>query len=90
MDNGMPAIFEKLKHLFVAKLVLKHPGPEKLFIIQADGSDMEVGAVLLPKNSEGELQPRAFTLRKLSEAEKRWAIWEKEAYTVYSALLTWR
>lgn len=51
---------------------------------------MTVGAVLLQRNAKGELQPCVYVSLKLSEMERQWAIWEKEAYTVCWALLTWR
>ncbi|XP_060539362.1 queuine tRNA-ribosyltransferase catalytic subunit 1 isoform X1 [Pantherophis guttatus] len=84
------AAFEKLKRLFAAEPILKHPDMEEPFVVQADTSDVAVGAVLLQKNAEGKLQPCAYTSRKLSETERRWAIWEKEAFAVQWALLTWR
>lgn len=45
--------FEKLKRLFSAKPVLKHPNPEKPFVIQTDVSNIMVGAMLLQKNEGG-------------------------------------
>lgn len=38
--------------------------------------------VLLQKNADGTLQPCAYTSKKLSETERRWAVWEKEAYAI--------
>lgn len=49
------AAFEKLKHLFVMELMLKHLNLDKPFIIQADASDVAVGEVLLQKNSKVDL-----------------------------------
>lgn len=83
--------FEKLlKRLFMAELVLKHPNPEEPFIIQADASDVVVGAMLLQKNREGKLQPCTYTSHKLNETEWCWAVWEKEAFAMRWILLTWR
>lgn len=82
--------FEKLKRLFSAEPVLNHPGPEKPFVIQADASDVAVGAVLPQKNAKGDLQHCAYMSCKLSDTERRWAIWEKEAYAIQWGLLTWR
>lgn len=84
------AAFEKLKQLFAVEPVLKHPNPNKLFVIQADVSDITVHAVLLQKIQQGLLQPCAYTSKKLSNTECRWGIWEKEAYAVLWTLLTWR
>lgn len=51
------ATFEKLKHLFIAKPVLKHPDLDEPFVIQEDSSHVAMGEVLLQKNAKGELQP---------------------------------
>ncbi|KAK9395445.1 retrotransposon-derived protein PEG10 [Crotalus adamanteus] len=82
--------FENLKRLFAAEPVLKHPCPGEPFVIQADASDVAVGAVLLQKNKNGILQPCAYTSKKFTESERRWAIWEKEAFAIRWALLNWR
>ncbi|XP_039219686.1 uncharacterized protein LOC120317288 [Crotalus tigris] len=47
------ATFKKLKRLFSTEPVLRHPDPEKPFVIQADASDVAIGAILLQKNPEG-------------------------------------
>lgn len=82
--------FEQLKSLFAKEPVLKHPDPDLPFTVQADASDVAVGAVLLQKDETETLRPCAYTSRKLTPAERGWAIWEKEAFAVRWALLTWR
>lgn len=82
--------FEKLKHLSAAEPVLKYPDLDKPFVIQADASNVAVGAMILQKNWQGGLQPCAYTLCKLSNAERYWAVWEKEVYGIRWALLAWR
>lgn len=82
--------FEKFKCLFAAEPVLKHRDPNTPFIIQADACDVAVGAVLLQRNEQGTLEPCAYTSQKLTETERWWVVWEKEAYAVCWALLTWR
>lgn len=72
--------YKKLKGLFAAEPVLKHPNPEEPFMIQADASDVAVGAVLLQHNEEGNLQPCVYTSRKLNETEWQLVVWEKEAF----------
>lgn len=76
------AVFETLKWLFAAELVLQHPDPNTPFVIQGDASDLVMGAVLLQKNEQRALQPCAYTSKKLTETEQQWAIWEKETYMV--------
>lgn len=82
--------FKKLKRLFAAEPVLKHPDLDKSFIIEVDASDVALGAVLLQKNQQGLLQPFAYISKKLFDTEHWWAVWEKKAYVVRWALLTWR
>lgn len=48
---------------------LKYPDPEDPFVNQADASDMAMGAVLLQRNKEGNLQLHVYTSRKLNETE---------------------
>ncbi|KAK9395591.1 hypothetical protein NXF25_018952 [Crotalus adamanteus] len=79
-----------LKTLFTKEPILLHPDPEQPFIVQADVSDIAVGAVLLQQNPTGTLQPCAYTSRKLTETKRAWAVWEKEAFAVKWALSTWR
>lgn len=45
---------------------------------------------MLQKNGQGTLQPCAYTSRKLTDTERAWAIWEKEAFAIRWALSTWR
>ncbi|KAK9395555.1 hypothetical protein NXF25_018916, partial [Crotalus adamanteus] len=76
---------------FIAKEpLLLHPDPEQQFIVQADASDVALGAVLLQRNPTGTLQPCAYTSRKVTDTERAWAVWEKEAFAVKWALSTWR
>lgn len=56
--------FEKLKWLFTEELVLKHHNPKEPFVIQADASNVVMGAIL-QRNKEGNLQPYAYISRKL-------------------------
>lgn len=67
-----------------------HLDPDKPFVIQFETSDVAVAAILLQKNTEGNVQPCTYTSKKLMETQQRWAVWEKEAYVVRWALLTWR
>lgn len=81
--------FEQLKTLFTCEPTLKHPDPACPFMVQTDTSDIAVGGILLQKNSLGQLQPCAYTSRRFSATEQRWATWGKEVFTIRWALLTW-
>lgn len=84
--------FKEIKRLFAAEPVLKHPNPEEPFVIviQADASDVAVGAVLLQKSKEGKLQPCTYMSQNLNEIVRQQAVWEKETFAVRCALLIWR
>lgn len=66
----MPGGLLNVKGLFAQELILKHPDPERPFVIQADGSDIAIGAVLLQGNDKGKLQPCTYTSWKLTDAEQ--------------------
>ncbi|KAK9397281.1 hypothetical protein NXF25_020642 [Crotalus adamanteus] len=82
--------FESLKRLFAKEPVLLHPDPSRPYVVQADASDVAVGALLMQRNGQGELQPCAYTSKKFTDPERRWAVWEKEAFAIKWALSTWR
>lgn len=82
--------FEQLKSLFAKEPVLKHPDLSKPFVVQADASEVAVGAVLIQVNEEGAFQLCVYTSQKLNDIERNWPIWEKESFAVRWALLTWQ
>lgn len=73
-----------------AEPVLKHPDPNATFVIQADGSDVAVGAAYSKRMPRTCYNSVCTPLKKLTETEQRWAVWEKEAYVVWWTLLAWR
>lgn len=76
------AAFKKLKKLFANEPKVRYPDPNEPFIIQAEASDVAVGGDLLPKKPTGSLIALCLHFLKLSNAERRWKVWEKEAYAV--------
>lgn len=63
----MEVAFEKL--MFAAEPILKQPDPTTPFVIQADATDVAVGAVLLQKNDQGVLQPCAYTSKNCGDRQ---------------------
>ncbi|KAL0192189.1 hypothetical protein M9458_010485, partial [Cirrhinus mrigala] len=65
--------FEELKKTFTTALLLAHPNPAKLFMVEVVASSTGVG-VVLPQ----QLLPCAFFSRKPSSAEMNYDIGDKE------------
>ena len=74
--------FNQIRQLLTSTEILAHYGPAKDTIIAADASNDSIGAVLLQKQGDGSWCPVCFILRSLSDAEKHYAVIEKEALAV--------
>ena len=62
--------------------MLVHYDLQKPVVLHVDASGMGLGAVLLQRQSNGELQPISFMSRKLTPTESRYAQIEREALAV--------
>ena len=82
--------FEKLKNALVAAPVLAYPDVSRSFVVEVDASDTGLGAVLSQKGDGGRLYPCAFFSRKLSSAERNYAVGDRELLAVHAALSEWR
>jgi len=76
------AAFETLKRVFNESVPLQMPDYTKPFIIDTDASDIAIGAVLGQIDGEGKERPVFFASRKLSPAEKKWPVRDKEALAI--------
>ena len=76
------AAFNQIKQLLTWTEILAHYDPAKDTIIAADASNDGIGAVLLQKQGDGSRRPVCFISRSLSDAEKHYAVIEKEALAV--------
>ena len=56
--------------------------------LYTDASDYGIGAYLC-QIVDGEEQPIAFISKTLSKAEKKWSVYEKEAYAIFYSLRKW-
>ena len=77
--------FCRLKQLIVHAPVLCVVDPSKAYILQTDASDLGLGAVL-SQIQDGEEHPIAFASCKLSPAEKKYSVVEKECLAIVWAL----
>ena len=83
------AAFEKLKTLLTTTPILALPSPDYPFHMYTDASDFAMGGVLMQDQGQG-LRPVAFSSKKLSAAEQRYDIYEKEAMSQIYHLKQWR
>ncbi len=85
--------FETLKTAVSTGLILRHPNPQVLFMVETDASTVGVGAVLSQQFGEPPslcLQPCAFLSRKLTPAEQNYDIRNRELLAIKLALECWR
>jgi hypothetical protein len=82
--------FERLKHALTNAPVLCQPDPLKPYVIETDASDFAVGYSLLQEGDDGLLHPVAYEGRKLTDAEMKYPIHEKELLAIKEALVHWK
>ena len=81
---------EKLKRIFISKLVLAAPDLDKEFRVEADASNYATGGVLSMKCSDKKWRPVAFISKSLSNTERNYEIYDKEMLMVVRCLEVWR
>ena len=81
--------FEALKTALCSAPVLLIPDPSLPYTLNCDACDYAVGATLQQDHGAG-LQPVAYRSRKLSPAETRYDVREKEFMALVDACSTWR
>ncbi|KAH7623119.1 putative Transposon Tf2-6 polyprotein [Nannochloris sp. 'desiccata'] len=81
--------FETLKSKLTTAPILILPSPDFPFEMYTDASDFAFGGVLMQDQGQG-LKPVAFSSKKLSEAERKYDIYEKEALSQIHHLKLWR
>ena len=75
--------FQKLKQIVISDQVLSLPDYDKQFVVTTDASGYAVGASLQQMDDQVKrLRPIAFFSKKLSEQEKRWAVYEQELLAI--------
>lgn len=78
--------FIKLKEAICGAPACYAPNFKLPFIVYTDASSYAVGACLAQRDESGEEHPIAFASKKLSKAQEKYAVIEKEAYAVIFAL----
>ena len=81
--------FEGLKAALVSAPVLAFPDFSKPFIICADASDYQLGAVLCQRSPDGTERPLAYASRALDTTEQKWGITDKEGAALLFAVRLW-
>jgi hypothetical protein len=84
------ASFAHIKKIIGEAPVLASPDYLKEFLIFSFAFEHTIAAVLLQKNEEGFEQPIAFFSKSLRDAELKYDIMEKKAYTMVKALKAFR
>ena len=78
-DEAQRQTFNRVKNNLTASPILAHFDPNRETVLSADASSYGLGAVLLQKQTTGELQPVAYISRAMTPTERRYAQIEKEA-----------
>jgi len=89
MDGKPMEAFVELKRRISTEPVLRIPDPRQPFLLTTDASDHAIGAVLEQKDEDGHTHPCAFMSRKLTPAERKWPVYDKELYAIMEAIRVW-
>ena len=83
--------FEELKKRFISKPVLVNPNPSLPFVVEVDGSDVGVGAILSQHSQNyNSVHHCAYFSRLLSPAERNDDVGDQERLAIKLALEEWR
>ena len=82
--------FTALKVRFSTAPILVMPKSEEQFILKVNASDPGAGAVLSQRASDGKVHPCAYFSRRLSPAERNYALGDRELLALKLALEEWR
>jgi len=79
------AAFKELKTNLCARPILRLADMDKPFVLRTDASDEGLGAVLLQEHNDG-IFPVAYASRKLTRAERNYAVVERECLAIVWAI----
>jgi len=82
--------FLKLKEAFLKQPVLRYPNTDLPFFVMTDTSLFASGAVLMQKDSNGDLHPCTYYSKTFAPAERNYDIYGHELLVVIHTLEKWR
>jgi len=83
--------FRKVKQIVTSDQVLILPDYDKQFVVTTDASGYAIGGSLQQIDEQTRrLRPIAFFSKKLSDPERRWAVYEQEVLAILMSLEVWR
>ena len=85
-EEAQEQAFQAVKDAMAKQTMLHHVEPGRMIHIDADASDVAIGAVLYQIDDDGNRRPILFTSRALSDAEKKWPLAEREALAIVDGL----
>ena len=77
--------FRAIKAMIATDVLLTYPDPNKVFVIETDASELQLGAVIYQEE-----KPIAFFSRKLNPAQQRYPASDKEALCIQEVLQEYR
>ena len=80
--------FQALKDAIVNDITLAYPNFSKIFVVQTDAAQFDIGACLMQQQDDDSLQPIAFASRTLSKKEILYSTIEKETLAILYACET--
>ena len=78
-DEAQQTAFQQIKEKLASPEILAHYNPIRHTVIAADASSTGLGAVLLQTQDNGQRCPICYISRSVSDAERNYAVIEKEA-----------
>jgi len=88
-DEKCDAAFEALKQAICDEPVLLHFDPKKQIFVECDASDGTTGGVMSQIGKDGELHPVAFFSKAMNDAERNYAIYDKELLSIVQCFEAW-
>ncbi|KAL0150461.1 hypothetical protein M9458_054278 [Cirrhinus mrigala] len=83
--------FQELKNRFMTAHILHHPDPDLEFIVEVDGSNTDIGAVLSQRQGNPpKMYPCVFYSHKLTPTEQNYDVGHRELLAIKAAFEEWQ